>query len=191
VPDFTSLIDRLNAAQGPERAAIEAQIWEAFGVEQAVLVLDMSQFSLSVRRDGILAYLGHIRRMQQHVAPVVEEHGGRVVKFVADNLFATFASVEAAVRSAVAMNGVVAASRAGFGIAIGIDYGRFLLLPEGDAWGDAINVACKLGEDLARPGEVLLTQAARAALPRDFPHALEEQRVSISGLELVVHGLRV
>jgi adenylate cyclase len=191
VPDFTALIDRLNAASGPERARIEAEIWESFGVEQAMLVLDMSQFSLSVRRDGILAYLGHIRRMQQHVAPVVEAHEGRVVKFVADNLFATFPTVASAVEAAIAMNHVLARARAGFGIAIGIDYGRFLLLPEGDAWGDAINVACKLGEDLARPGEVLLTQAARAALPSEFPHPLDEQRVSISGLELVVHGLRI
>jgi len=187
---FTDLIDRLNAAEGPERAAIEAQIWAAFGVEQSVLVLDMSQFSLSVRRDGILPYLGHIRRMQTLVQPVVESHGGRVVKFVADNLFATFGEAEAAVKAAVAMNRAVAESRVGFGIAIGIDHGRFLLLPEGDVWGDAINVACKLGEDLARPGEILLTQAARAELPEGFPHAFEEQRVSVSGLEIVVHGLR-
>jgi adenylate cyclase len=191
VPDFTALIDRLNAAAGAERTRIEAEIWEAFGVEQAMLVLDMSQFSLSVRRDGILAYLGHIRRMQQLAAPVVASHQGRVVKFVADNLFATFPSVESAVRAAIEMNRTLVENRAGFGIAIGIDYGRFLLLPEGDAWGDAINVACKLGEDLARPGEVLLTQAARAKLPPDFPHGFEEQRVSISGLELVVHGIAI
>lgn len=187
---FTDLIDRLNAAEGPERAAIEARIWEAFGVEQAVLVLDMSQFSLSVRRDGILPYLGHIRRMQTLMQPVVAKRGGRVVKFVADNLFATFARAEDAVHAALAMNRALEETRAGFAIAIGIDHGRFLLLPEGDVWGDAINVACKLGEDLARPGEILLTHAARSMLPADFPVAFEEQRVSISGLEIVVHGLR-
>lgn len=187
---FTDLIDRLNAAAGEERARVEAEIWRAFGVEQAVLVLDMSQFSLSVRRDGILPYLGHIRRMQKLMAPLVEAHGGRVVKFVADNLFATFATSEAAALAAVAMQRTLQARQAGFAIAIGIDHGRFLLLPEGDAWGDTINVACKLGEDLAAAGEILLTQAARAALPEAFPHAFREQRVSVSGLEVVVHSLR-
>jgi hypothetical protein len=38
---------------------------------------------------------------------------------------------------------------------------------------------------------VLLTQAARGKLPPDFPHVFAEQRVSISGLELVVHGIAV
>ena len=187
---FADLIDRLNAAAGAERARVEAEIWQAFGVEQAVLVLDMSQFSLSVRRDGILPYLGHIRRMQRLMAPVVEAHGGQVVKFVADNLFATFTSAEAAALAAIAMQRVLSEANAGFAIAIGIDHGRFLLLPEGDAWGDPINVACKLGEDLARAGEILLTQAARAALPAAFPHAFDEQRVSVSGLDIVVHSLR-
>ena len=187
---FADLIDRLNAAAGAERARVEAEIWQAFGVEQSVLVLDMSQFSLSVRRDGILPYLGHIRRMQRLMAPVVESHGGRLVKFVADNLFATFRTAEAAALAAIAMQRALAESSAGFAIAIGIDHGRFLLLPEGDAWGDPINVACKLGEDLARAGEILLTQAARAALPPDFPHPFREQRVSVSGLEVVIHSLR-
>ena len=188
---FADLIDRLNAADGPERARVEAEIWDAFGVEQAILVLDMSQFSLSVRRDGILPYLGHIRRMQRLMAPVVEAHGGRVVKFVADNLFATFADAGDAALAAVAMQQSLVRQPAGFAVAIGIDHGRFLLLPEGDAWGDTINVACKLGEDLARAGEILMTEAARNALPADFPRPFREQRVSVSGLEVVVHSLRL
>lgn len=188
---FTDLIDRLNDARGAERARIEAEIWSTFGVEQAVLVLDMSQFSLSVRRDGILPYLGHIRRMQRIMAPVVGAHGGRVVKFVADNLFATFESSAQAALAAITMQQALAREPAGFAIAIGIDHGRFLLLPEGDAWGDTINVACKLGEDLAGAGEILLTAAAHARLPADFPHHFLEQRVSVSGLEVTVHSLRL
>ena len=188
---FTALIDRLIDAEGEERARVEAEIWERFGVRQAVLVLDMSEFSLSVRREGILPYLGHIRRMQRTMAPLVEAHGGKLVKFVADNLFATFATVEEATRAAIAMQRKVVDEPAGFAVAIGIDHGRFLLLPEGEAWGDAINMACKLGEDLARAGEILLTAAARAALPPGFPHAFQQQRVSLSGIEVPIHSLRV
>lgn len=186
---FLSLVDRLNAATAAERADIESRIWEAFGVSRAVLVLDMSQFSLTVRRDGILPYLGLIRRMHLLTAPIVAAHGGRVVKYVADNLFAIFEEPAQAAAAAVRMN--LAAEEAGeaFTVAVGIDYGRFLLIPEVDVWGDAINVACKLGEDLARPGEVLLTEAARARLPGDFPWPLAPQKVSVAGLDLVAHGV--
>ena len=49
-------------------------------------------------------------------------------------------------------------------IAIGVGYGRILLVGDDDAYGDEMNVACKLGEDLAEQGEILLTAAAHEAL---------------------------
>ena len=69
---FFDFVDRLSACEGAERAALEAQIWQRFGVERTLLALDMSQFSLSVRRSGILPYLALIRRMQLLTRPIVE-----------------------------------------------------------------------------------------------------------------------
>lgn len=40
---------------------------------------------------------------------------------------------------------------------VGIDVGDLLLLETEDCFGDAVNLAYKLGEDIARPGEVMVT----------------------------------
>jgi adenylate cyclase len=46
---------------------------------------------------------------------------------------------------------------------IGIGFGRVLLLSN-DLFGDEVNVAYKLGEDVARSGEILVSEAAHAAI---------------------------
>jgi class 3 adenylate cyclase len=186
---FIALIDRLSAAAGDERQGLEEEIWSRFGVDKALLSLDMSRFSLSVRRSGILPYLALIRRMQLLTAPLVERHHGQVVKYVADNLLAVFDNAADAARCAVQIHEAIAAGDEQFTVAVGIDCGRFILIPGADCFGDTVNVACKLGEDVAEPGEVLLTDAARERLGSAFPYALREQKVSISGLELAVFGV--
>lgn len=187
---FHGLIGELAAAPEGERAAIEARIWREYGAIRAVLSLDMSHFSLTVRRSGILAYLALIRRMQSLTAPIVAAHRGRAVKYEADNLIAVFTSSHDAALAAVAIQDCVGTGGAGFTVAIGIDQGQLVLVEDGDLYGDPVNIACKLGEDLARPGEVLLTAAARAGLGADFPHPLEQQAVSISGLEFTAWSVR-
>ena len=186
---FLALVDRLNEAGGEERARVEAEIWERFGVERALLSLDMSHFSLSVRRAGILPYLGLIRRMQAVTRPIVERHGGTVIKYDADNMIAVFDAADAAAASALAINRAIVEGGERFAVAMGIDFGRFLLIDGADCYGDPVNVACKLGEDVAESGEVLLTAAARARLAPAFPHALREQVVSVSGLEVHVFAV--
>lgn len=186
---FLALVDRLNDAGAEERARVEAEIWSRFGVEKALLALDMSQFSLSVRRSGILPYLSLIRRMQALTGPIVERQGGAVVKYSADNMIAIFDSAADAALAAIAINHAIVRGAERFQVAIGVDHGRFILVDGGDCYGDAVNVACKLGEDVAAAGEILLTAAARAGLDAAFPHPLREQRVSVSGLEVRVFAV--
>jgi adenylate cyclase len=187
---FFALIDHVNACSGAERTKAEEAVWNRFGVEKAVLALDMSQFSLSVRRDGILSYLASIRRMHVVTEPIVRAGGGEVVKYVADNLMAVFDGANEAVHAAVRINHALADAQAGISVAIGIDYGRFLMIPGKDCYGDTVNIAYKLGEDLARPKEILITAAARERLKPDFPHGLNEQPVSFSGLQVTAYGVR-
>ncbi len=186
---FFALIDRLNACSGAERARAEEAVWRRFGVEKAILALDMSQFSLTVRRDGILPYLGSIRCMQVVTGPIVCANGGEVVNYMADNLMAVFGRVDDAVRAAVRINRALAQAQPAINTSIGIDYGQFLLVPGKDCYGDPVNVAHKLGEDVARPGEILITAAARERLEAGFEHALNEQPVSFAGLQLAAYGV--
>lgn len=186
---FFTLVDRLSEAGAEERARIEAEIWSRFGAEKALLALDMSQFSLSVRRSGILPYLALIRRMQVLTAPLVVMNRGAVLKYQADNLFAAFDEPADAVRAAVAINQIIDRGGERFEVAVGVDYGRVLLVEGADCYGDTMNVACKLGEDVASPGEVLLTEAAAKRLRPDFPYRLKPQKVSVSGLEFNVFAV--
>lgn len=190
---FFGLIDRLNRVPAGERQRIKDEVWRVFGVEKAILCLDMSQFSLSVRRRGIVSYLGLIRRMHVLSGPIVLGERGTIVKYQADNLMAVFDSAADAVEAAVRINGALAAAAPGaeaFSVAIGIDYGRFLMVPGKDCYGDPVNVAFKLGEDLARPREILITAAVRGRLGGGFAYRLLEQQASLSGMELVAYSVQ-
>jgi len=72
---------------------------------------------------------------------------------------------------------------------IGIDYGDILLLDRVDCFGDAVNLAHKLGEDTALPGEVLITAEVIKFLEGKSQFRLHQMDLAISGLELVVYRI--
>lgn len=73
---------------------------------------------------------------------------------------------------------------------IGIGYGAILNIAGEDMYGDEVNLASKLGEDVAQRGEILLTAAARARIdPARGGTATRAESVSISGLALDYHVL--
>ncbi len=167
MPTFEELLTRHEqAADAATRAAVEAELWSSFGVEEAVLVLDMVGFSLLTLRHGVVHYLSMVRRMQRVVEPIVERFRGQVVKFEADNCFARFPGAADAVAAAVEILrgfehlNVLRQDDDDIHIAVGVDYGRFLLVEGRDLFGNPVNLASKLGEDVARGGEILVTEAA-------------------------------
>lgn len=173
-----------------ERQSIEQCLWDEFGVTQAVFVLDMSQFSLLTQRHGIVHYLSLIRRMQMIVQPLIEQHAGHLIKFEADNCFARFSQVTDAIKAGIQINHVLdtenqtTPDESNIRVTCGIDYGRFLLVHQHEFFGDPINRACKLGEDLGDPGEILVTGEAMAQTDKDFEIQREAVQFSISGLRL-------
>lgn len=179
------------------RGEIRERIWTDFGGWGAVLITDMSRFSRVTRDIGMVHYLAMIRRMQRIMAPLVRSHGGRVVKFMADNCYSLFPDVPEALEAALAMNSAaVAETPPGRGeppleICSGLDWGRVLLVCVGDPedavcdyFGDPVNVASKLGEDLAGPGEVLITRRAFGRLPSDRRPACAQRTFTVSGLKI-------
>ena len=183
-----SLIDRMEELPAADREALEKEVWRDFGVRMAIMALDMSQFSVSVRRSGIVAYLQLVRRMRVLTEPIVAAAGGSVVKYVADNMMAVFPDVPQAVEAAIAIDreferdGRITAG-------IGIDFGNFLRIPDHDCFGDPVNIAYKLGEDVAQAREILITAAARECLGAGTRAALSERQISVSGLELQAYAV--
>ena len=191
--DLERLLDARN--EHPESLAdIDAEIWRRFGQTRAVLVLDMCGFSRLTMRYGITHFLAMIRRLGQIVRPIVEQSGGQVVKAEADDLFAIFDDVPAALGCARAIHeGLATANRFlpedwDLHAGIGIGYGPLLIVDGVDLFGSEMNLASKLGEDTAERGETLLTSSARDQLPGDFP-GLTEIPLDASGLAL--HAYRV
>jgi len=180
----------------PERQKdVEARIHQEFSRTVAIMVLDSSGFSRSVRQHGIVNFLARLERLGRVGVPIIPAHSGRVLRIEADNIFAVFPDARSAVGcSAEVQRNVEIANEpmpAAYEIyvSIGVGYGRVLLVDDNDAWGDEMNIACKLGEDVAEQGEILLTVAAHEAVGDDGPWTFEDSSVQISGLELTSYRL--
>ena len=174
----------------PEHAAeIDAQIYATFSATRAVMVMDMSGFSRTTVRYGVVHFLTMIQRMNELARPCVEEQGGMVVKFLADNVFAVFPEVIPAMRAAhdlaQCLRDASEALPPEMKLAgkFGIGYGEILLIENQDIFGSEVNLASKLGEDIALPNEILLTEAARTQLS-EYQPGLESRALLISGLKL-------
>ncbi|MBM3267624.1 MAG: adenylate/guanylate cyclase domain-containing protein [Candidatus Sericytochromatia bacterium] len=177
----------------PDRKeALTAEIERVFGRRKAVMVLDMSGFSRTTQQHGIVSFLLMIHQMHVLTRPCIAEHGGLTVKEEADNLFCLFDTPQAALDAARAIhrtlttaNHLLPEERKLYA-SIGIGFGDILYIGEEDLFGNEVNLASKLGEDIAERGETLLTQAARAALPGAVA-GLEELQLAISGLSLTYY----
>jgi class 3 adenylate cyclase len=182
------LLSFSQSEKADERQQIEGALWEEYGAEYAVFVLDMSGFSLLTRKYGIVHYLSMVRRMQLTTEPIVKSYGGFMIKYEADNCFAVFPDPLSAVNAAVAMQhafraaNLITTEDLDIHISCGIDYGKILLVGHEDCFGDPVNRASKMGEDLASSGEILVTKEAMDKIPAEAAVRARELNVSISGI---------
>ncbi|MBI2565889.1 MAG: hypothetical protein HYV63_02485 [Candidatus Schekmanbacteria bacterium] len=151
-------------------------------VTRSVLVADMADFTRTVLESGVEAALGKIATMREAATLSLPTHGGRIEKLYADNVLAVFSSPEEAVRGAMCFN---RALQGEVQVCVGIGHGELVRWAvDGDYYGLELNLASKLGEDTARPGEILLTHAAAGLLSA-------ETRARCHGLTLGVAGTSV
>ena len=192
MPNTKAELNRLLGERSlhPERAAeIDAEIYATFSVTRAVLIMDMTGFSRTTITHGVIHFLTMIHRMNEVTQPVIERHGGLLVKFEADNLFAVFTTVDEALEAARDVINCLEAANAvlpddmDMRGKFGIGYGETLLIEDHDFFGSEVNLASKLGENIAAANEILLTEAARL-----HAHAraeqLQPQTLTLSGLNL-------
>jgi adenylate cyclase len=165
--------------------------------KRAVVFTDTADFTLRTARDGILHFLMVFDRFVTEARPAVARVGGRLVKVEGDSMLLAFEDATAACRGVDAIEsclgrvnrGKPAGERLAF--SYGIGYGD-VLEPEGDLFGLEVNLASKLGEDLAEPGEALLTPAAAATLDRTLLRRVRSHRVvTFLGRTVPVHRLKL
>jgi class 3 adenylate cyclase len=133
----------------------------------SVFISDMSGFSKLTREKGIAWFLSQIRRMERVALPLLERHQVELVKQYGDDLFIVSkdpARLVAFARDFQAALAVEKAKGHALRVSIGIATGDVLRVGS-DLFGDPVNRASKLGEDLGEADELLLGVEVFEALP--------------------------
>jgi adenylate cyclase len=157
------------AEPGADTAAIDERIWDLFGARRAIMFTDLSGFSRGSEAFGITHFLQVIHRQRQLLYPIVSDRGGLLVKAEGDSMLILFRRPEVAIDTAVAMQKACALANQRLVaeeqvlLCIGVGYGDVLRIGDEDVWGREVNAASKLGEDTAKAGEILVTEAAAEA----------------------------
>lgn len=189
--DFDSLIAGFADLRDPaEQETARGRIWERFGAEGAVFISDMANFSSTSRKLGVCHFLKLIHRARQTIAPIVAANHGRLLKCDADNCYAFFERTDDAIQASFDVNAALFRSNDEHSIAeqiylsVGIDFGRVLLIDDVDFFGDPVNTASKLGEDLAIKAETLVTDRAIEQAQFPVPETAERMVARISEIEI-------
>jgi len=134
----------------------------------AVWFADIVGYTDLSARDEDLA-LRVVRELQRISKKHCQARGGRVVKMMGDGVLTVFDSVDGAVRAAIALRdeflGSDEAKAGGVSIRIGVHLGEVADAPDGDVYGDAVNVASRI-ERVAEPGQVAISQMAYFTIQR-------------------------
>ena len=155
--------ERLKPGANKER--LDKRIWNLFGEKRAVLYTDLSGFSRSVAKFGIIHFLQTIYESHRLLVPVIQHGNGILLKTEGDSLMVIYRSVDDAVRSAIAMQNRCRSHSEHLTpeekvlLCIGIGYGDVLRIGDQDVYGAEVNTACKLGEDVATAHEILISSA--------------------------------
>ncbi len=154
-----------------DRTATDDAIFARFGCVKAVMFTDLVGFSRRVEEFGILHFLQLIQESEEMFLPLISQHGGQCLKREGDSLLAVFDTPQAALSAAQSM--VVATEAVNpsrnpedqIDVCIGLGFGQVLRIDDNEVWGAEVNAASKLGEEMARGSEILVTEDFRLALP--------------------------
>jgi class 3 adenylate cyclase len=192
-----SLLRRRSRTSRKLREDLDRAAQRRFFAQRAIVFTDTADFTARVRRRGILHFLMLLNEVLPEARRLAARHGGRLLKVEADSFLMSFPEANAACGAAVALHrklrehNQVRPFDEKLRFSFGLGYGRVLEV-EDDVFGLEVNLASKLGEDLARPGEALLTPSAAAnvsgTLRRQLVHC---GSVSFGHEPIVVHRLKL
>lgn len=191
---FLRLRRKRVAARRPE---MDCQNFPALFRKRAIVFTDTADFTLRTARDGILHFLMVFERVTEVAEPVLRRTGGELVKAEGDSFLIRYRDVGAACRGVMALDAALQRLNSGrpeneqVHFSYGIGYGDVLDI-EDDMFGLEVNLASKLGEDLAEPGEALLTPSAAAVLEPALLRRVVPHRVVTFGNQAIpVHRLKL
>lgn len=158
---------------GADRAKIDARIDALFGEEWAVMFTDLSGFSRHVAEFGIIHFLQVIYESQRVLVPCIENHDGILLKVEGDSMLVIFRQVKSALACAMEMQRTLKTYNEGrpenelILLCVGLGFGHLLRIGDVDVFGEQVNAASKLGEDIAEPWEILVTEQVKETIGRN------------------------
>jgi len=166
---LVAFLRRRTRAQAARRPELDGKTFPDLFRKRAVVFTDTADFTLRAAKDGILHFLMVFDAVAAVAASVVRRTKGELVKVEGDTLLIRYDDANAACRGVMDLEDAIQGYNRGrpdneqVHFSYGIGYGDVLDTDE-DMFGLEVNLASKIGEDLAEPGEVLLTPSAAAAL---------------------------
>ena len=142
---------------------IREEVWKKFGDFKVIMVCDSTNFSEKTKSYGIVHFLYLFNKILKLTDPIIAKNNGKVLKNFADNLLVIFDSNKSAANCAIEMQKKInsynfnISKKDRFGFCIGLAAGKVLHF-NNDVFGYAVNIASKLGEDLAKDGEILIEE---------------------------------
>lgn len=149
---------------------IDRRIWDLFGAEWAVMFTDLAGFSRNVAAFGIIHFLQIIQESQRLVVPCIADKDGILLKTEGDSLLVIFRGPDKAIQCALQMQAACqeySRSREPeeqINLCVGLGYGKVLRIGDDNVYGAEVNAAAKLGEDIARANQILVTESVRGAV---------------------------
>ena len=139
--------------------------------QRTILVLDMTGLTASAMNIGELQSLLRIVDAQKVCIPVLKNYSARLIRCFADDIVAIFDDPNKAIDAAFEIHRRLElfrhssqASKNSTQCSIGIGHGNVFAIGPNLSQGDEMNRASKLGEDIGRANETLLTELAFDAL---------------------------
>lgn len=193
LPSREALFQRLRRRDAKNADVMDRDLEKQCVRELTVMMCDSSGFSRKTHDYGILQFLSVMAHCYDKLIPVVAKHGGATISHGADNLLAVFPDPGKAADAAIAMQRWLAGYNDGkhdrdqFNLCIGLHHGKIIRLKD-DVYGDKVNVAAKIGEDLASRDEILATGEAVKRMPARIKHKYVRS-VALGGKEFELHQL--
>ena len=160
----------------------ESEFREKYHRQRAILSIDMTGYTATAMQYGELQSLLRIMNAQRVVIPVLQELDAELIRCFADDIVALFHHPDMAMDAAFeihrriqAFNTSSLASDNPTSCCVGIGFGQLFAIGPNLAQGDEMNQASKLGEDIARANETLVTERAHAAVSRRDDIEFERQ----------------
>jgi len=187
--DFVRMIEDRQKAQGIRAQQAADQIMnKRFTKKKAVLVIEMYEQAEVAHEHGVLPFIDMVLTMKRHCGMAVKHRHGKCVRSIETKIIgqimALFDRPIDCMRAAIEAR--YRCRDEEFNLSIGAGFSEILDLDACNAFGDAVNMAFKLGEDVAKGGEILITENIKNGLRNErFDFKMDDSRtVELSGIEI-------